>query len=55
MEQHIIREVAMPGLTLKGVLEKPGRIFQWGDTVKGHVKVTLSHECSATALMAVLD
>jgi hypothetical protein len=43
----------MAGIALNLVLEKPGKAFAWGDIVKGDLKVTVAHDCSAAALMVV--
>lgn len=43
----------MAGITLNLVLEKPGKAFEWGDIVSGHVEVTVAQDCPAAALMVV--
>ncbi len=44
----------MAEITLSIILDKPGRVFEWGEAVTGQVKVTVEHNCPAAALMAVL-
>ncbi len=44
----------MAGIALNLVLEKPGKAFEWGDVVRGHVEVTVAQDYPAAALMVVL-
>ena len=44
----------MAGIALDLVLERPGKAFEWGEVVRGHVRATVPHDCSAAALVVVL-
>ncbi len=44
----------MAGIMLSIILDKPEKVYQSGETIKGRVKVVVEHECPAAALMVVL-